>query len=96
MAEITLAPGGWPTCRWSWPTFWAFSGVQVQGQPGNNTRWYCNVCLENDGFDGFPPDNATAQALSIPNGAPTYGNSSEYGNPYDIYLKVFYNLFWFR
>ena len=38
MAELTLSPGGWPTCRWSWPTFWAFSGVMLQGPPGNVTR----------------------------------------------------------
>jgi hypothetical protein len=39
MAELTLAPGGWPTCRWSWPTFWAFSGVQLQAAPENLTRF---------------------------------------------------------
>jgi hypothetical protein len=57
MAEIALAPGGWPTCQYSWPTFWAFTGAQFetpQGKP--TTRWYGNHVLENDGFDGYPLD----------------------------------------
>jgi hypothetical protein len=56
MAEITLSPGGWPTCQYSWPTFWAFSGAELQGAQGNVSRWYANIPLENDGFDGYPTD----------------------------------------
>jgi hypothetical protein len=58
-AEIRLAPGGWPTCRWSWPTFWAFTSIQFTGSMYNDTRWFAGEALENDGFDGFPLDNST-------------------------------------
>ena len=42
--------------------------------------------LENDAFDGYPLDN-TSQAISIAMGAPIYGNSSDFGNPDDLYLQ---------
>jgi hypothetical protein len=60
--EIRLAPGGWPTCKWSWPTFWAYSGAQTPAQVDNVTRWYASTYgppLENDFFDGYPLDNST-------------------------------------
>jgi hypothetical protein len=85
--ELTLSPGGWPTCRWSWPTFWSFNGEMLQGPPNNVTRYYGVPPLENDGFDGYPLDN-TSQAISIANGAPLGGSDSEYGFPDDIYLQT--------
>lgn len=86
LVELTLSPGGWPTNRWSWPTFWAFSGVMLQGPPKNVTRYYGDPPLEIDGFDGFPKDNST-QGLSIPNGAIPYAPASDYDYPYDIYMQ---------
>jgi hypothetical protein len=70
VAEIQLAPGGWPTSKWSWPTFWAFSGVQLplEGSTNNRTRYYVHsagVPLENDFFDGYSIDGSDSQGQRL-------------------------------